>query len=208
MSAKPKKQVAPEEAPQKQTMVKDQEQTRILQDLLKTKKELLVEQITQYAMLNEQVKALQARQKIVRPHIENALKTEGQKDTSGHLHVCQIDIDGVEAIYQRRAPIVFNPLVAEEVLRELGIWERCIDVEDVHTVRETISQDKIEQAFEAGLIPKNLFDCMFTENESYALIVQVDDERNPEYSSIKSLRKALESEAKREATKFAEVTSE
>lgn len=181
------------------------EQNQILQNLLKTKKELLVDQILQYAMLGEQVKALQARQKIVRPHIENAFESEGKIDPKGHIHLCQVDIDGVEAIKQRRAKIAFSPMVAEQILKDIGMWEQCVDVEEVTITREALNTDKIEDAFEAGLIPKELFDSMFVEEISYALTTQVDEDRNPDFASLKSLRKAYENEAKREAAKFTEV---
>lgn len=188
-----------------EVFVEDKVDIKVLEELVKTTKEKIIEQILEYAMVGEQARILQARQKIIRPYIEHAIDEQGQEDSKGHVHLGQIEVDGVEAIRQKRRNVAFNAIMAEQIVKDLGLWDLCVDREEVHTIKETLNTDKIEQAFEAGLIPQNLFDNMFTESVISALVVNVDESVHKEYANLKALRKALENEAKAEETKFHKV---
>ena len=173
--AKPKKQVAVAE------------RTAVTFDL-KTKEEQLAEQAIDYEMTNQRIKLLQARMKVhLRPMIEDELAKRGVEDVSGHKH---LNLPGVELLHERHASITFNETAAEAILAKKGLLE-SVSHEEVIT-RRILDEEKIVEAYEAGLLTPKEFDKMFSEDVKWHFKVRVDGETVPEYNGLVNLRKRIE----------------
>ena len=156
--------------------------TRIVTDM-----EALAEQALDYEMTNQRVKLLQARMKnVIRPAIEQELKTKGEEDISGHKHL--VLPHGVELIHERRSTPTFNTLAAEVMLANKGILEECSSV----VTTRVLDEEKIVQAYEAGLISPQEYETLWTKAESWALKVKIDEALNPEYELLTKIRKSEE----------------
>jgi hypothetical protein len=156
---------------------------------IKTDEELLAAQALDYEMTNQRVKLLQARMsKVLRPAVERAVSRLGTIDFRGHKHLKLPN--GVEVIHERRAPIVFNTTAAETLLENKGLLEVCSHVEVVTT--RVLDEEKIVEAYEAGLLSPQEYDSLFTEAVSWAMKIKVDETINPEYELLTKIRKDLE----------------
>ena len=154
---------------------------------LRTKQEILAAQALEYEMTNQRVKILQARMaKQLRPQIERELEAQGVEDISGHKH---LDYGGVEMVHERHASVVFNETAAEAILAKKGLLESVSHEE----VRRILDEEKIVEAYEAGLITPKEFDKMFSESVKWHFKVKVDPVKNPEYTELVDFRKRIES---------------
>lgn len=153
---------------------------------LKTKQELAMDIALAYDRLNQQEKLLKARrEKILRPKLEDALELYGTTDQQGHRH---LDNDEVAITLQRRATPVFNTVVAEKILGKKKLLESC---QRTRTVVE-IDEGKVYEAYEAGLLTAKDIDQMFSEKESFAMVVSTNMDTHPELAAIVDLRERIE----------------
>lgn len=180
--------------------IKTQVVTETMPVNLQTKEEILAAQALDYAMTNQRVKLLQARMKnVLRPEVESELAKHGVEDISGHKHL--VLPNGVEVIHERRAPIVFNQSIAATILAKKGILDYCSTV----VTQTIVEEEKVLSAYEEGLISPQEFAIMFSETVSWALKVNVDGEKNPEYTLLEKMRK--QEEANKPEAPMPEVTS-
>lgn len=167
------------------TLTKTKSET-VTKPVLKTKQELALDAALTYDLLNQQEKLFKARrEKILRPIIEEALKLYGSTDQRGHRHLNDED---VSVTLERRATPVFNTVVAEKILTKKKLLESC---QRVRTVVE-IDEGKVYEAYEAGLLTAKDIDQMFSEKESFALIVSSNMDTRPALATIVDLRKRIE----------------
>ena len=180
MKLKPQPEFA--EAPSVEVMVK--ERTKVFLQLPKTQQEVLLEAAVQYATLNEQEKLLKARRDTqYRPLIEGVTDDYGIEDTNGHKHM--VMSDEVEVVREKKVTRTLNPIVAESILRDNELWEQCLQ----EVVTYEIDEEKIMQAYTAGLISAEELDRMFDEKIGWATKVNTTDEQ---VVAIRELRKAIE----------------
>lgn len=123
----------------------------------------------EYERLNQQSKLLSVRKdKIFRPVVEAAVDSWGGEDEEGHLHLVTGD---AEVIRQKKVSRSMNTVACEELLKEKGIYDSCVQV----VMTYEIDEDKVIQAYEAGKITAGELDSLFTERIIYATIVKTDD---------------------------------
>jgi hypothetical protein len=153
------------------------------EELSETRLDLTLTAALGYAILNEQEKLLKARRdKVFRPIIESATDLYGIEDTNGHRHLV---MDGAEVVRTKKVTATLNSAAAEVLLKELGIYDTCVQV----VMSYEIDEEKLVEAYEAGLISAVEFDGLFTEKVSWATSVNSDNE---EIQEIKRVRKEIE----------------
>lgn len=151
------------------------------------KKGMLVSLAVEYEMLNQRVKILQARmKKQLRPAIEQELSQRGIEDISGHKHIYY---DEAELIHERHAKLVFNETAAEAILTKKGLLEAVSHEE----IKRVMDEEKIIEAYEAGLLTPKEFDKMFSESVEWHFKVKIDPTKNQEYNDLLGFRKQIES---------------
>lgn len=152
-----------------------------------TKEDLIATLAVDYEMTNQRVKILQARmQKQIRPQIESAVENLGVEDISGHKH---LDFGNVEMIHEKHASVVFNEAAAEAILAKKNLLDTVSHVE----TRRVMDEEKIVEAYEAGLITPKEFDKMFSEDVRWHFKVKINGEQVPEYTRLIDFRKRVES---------------
>lgn len=170
---------------QKKTMVAEETMVN-LGSQLKTTEELALEVAVKYEMLNQQEKLLKARRdREYRPIIEDLVKRKGIEDAKGSKH---FGSDSVTINYNRRATVTFNSVAAEMILKKKKLYESCT----VEVTTISIDEQKIIEAYQAGIISPKEFAQMFVESESFALKVDITPESIPEYDTLVKLRKEAE----------------
>lgn len=174
------------------TQTKVQEETQVNPFVfLKTKQETAFATALEFGMLNAQEKLLKARKESLRMPVEELVTGQGVETPEGHRVISD---DYVEITLQRKTSPSFNSVMAEEILKKKGLMETCSVTQVIETV--TLDEDKIREAYEAGLITAQELDEMFTEKVSTALIVKVSAENVPEYKTLNDIRKKIEKENK------------
>jgi hypothetical protein len=194
----PKKQEEVEEM--KEVAIMERETTETV-TLPLTKTQLLVVTAVRYETINQKEKLLAAyRNTHLRPIIENAIDLHGIEDANGSKIWNE---ECVTMIRQRSAKIAFNEVVAEDILKKKGLWESCSTKQIIET--EEIDQEKVIAAYEGGLISPKDYAKMFSEKESYSLIIKPEEDSYPDYAKLKETRIALE---KGKITKMEEIEVE
>lgn len=116
----------------------------------------------QYKALKEQEKMLKERQEDLKKILVQALKDQGEFDSSGHLI---LNLDGVEVKHQRRESESFDEELAIPLLEARGIKEECI------VMVPTLNQDAVRAAYYKDKLSEADLDVMFPKKITYALIV-------------------------------------
>lgn len=160
-----------------------------------TKEQMLVNVAIEYENLNQKEKLLATRRNIIlRPIIEPAIDSYGVEDAKGSRIW---EEPGCTMIRQRSSKVILNEAVAEQILKQKGLWDSC-----VHTViTEEIDEDKLAKIYSGGLITPQEYDSMFEEKESFSLIIKPDPEEYPMIELAKRARLALEKGKLEEAEK-------
>jgi hypothetical protein len=157
----------------------------IFSQLPKELQKRIMEAAVEYEKCNQESKLFAARRdKVLRPIVENAVDNWGAEDNEGHLHLIT---EEAEIIRQKKVSRSMNTVLAEQLLREKGLYESCVQV----VMSYEIDEEKIIHAYEAGKISASELDTLFTERINYATIVKTDDKLVQE---IVFLRKEIERE--------------
>jgi hypothetical protein len=160
------------------------------------KKDIIFGAAYDYDLLNQQEKLLEERRnKQCRGVVEVAADTWGIADADGHIHLnfsgkMGEEVVEIEITRQKKISRTLNTIAAEELLREKGIYDSCIE----EVVTYEFDEEKIIEAYEAGKITARELDNIFTEKVSYATIVKTDAE---EIRALESARKAIAKAAKK-----------
>ena len=150
--------------------------------------EVILTTAIEYEKLNQQEKLLKARRdKQLRPIIEGATDAYGIEDTNGHMHLV---MEGAEVVRTKKISRILNEISAEAVLKKHNIYDSCVQ----QVVSWEIDEEKIIEAYEAGLLTAAELDDMFSEKISWATSVKTDDS---DVAEIVNTRKAIEKSEER-----------
>jgi hypothetical protein len=151
--------------------------------LPKTHQELILTAAKDYEIMNQQEKLICSRRnKWVRPIVEGAANAYGIEDEEGHIHLVMED---VEVVRTRRVSRTLNSVAAEELLKEKGIYDTCVQM----VVTYEVDEDKIIEAYNAGKITAGELDSIFSEKISWATNINTDIE---EVAELKRIRKEVD----------------
>ena len=166
-----------------------------------TKQEMVLTAALEYEMLNQQEKLFKARKdKMFRPIVEGAADAYGVEDPDGHVHlVMESDGNEVEVVRTRRVARTMNEVSAERILKNAGLYDSCIQ----QVISWEIDEEKIIEAYNAGLLSADDLDKMFSEKITWATSVKTDV---PQVKEVEKLRKDIEKQ--KEVKELPEVTCE
>lgn len=126
-----------------------------------------LEQVRQSVMLKDKIDQLNSLQSEVRSTLKDGVKELGEEDSRGHI-VVEVDDDttGIRKVmHQRKVSKSLDIEVAESILKEKNIHERCV------TMIPILNEDEIMAAFYEGLITEEDIDAMFPAKVSWALVM-------------------------------------
>jgi hypothetical protein len=118
-------------------------------------------------MLKDKIDQLNSLQSEVRSTLKDGVKELGEEDSRGHI-VVEVDDDttGIRKVmHQRKVSKALDIEVAENILKEKNIHERCV------TMVPVLNEDEIMAAFYEGLITEEDIDAMFPAKISWALVM-------------------------------------
>ena len=166
-----------------------------------TKQEMVLTAALEYEMLNQQEKLFKARKdKMFRPIVEGAADAYGVEDPDGHVHlVMESDGNEVEIVRTRRVARTMNEVSAERILKNAGLYDSCIQ----QVISWEIDEEKIIEAYNAGLLSADDLDKMFSEKITWATSVKTDV---PKIKEVEKLRKEIEKQ--KEVKELLEVECE
>lgn len=177
------------------------EVTKEFLKLPQTKQAMVLTAAIEYERMNQQEKLIKARRdKQLRPIVEGAADAYGTEDANGHVHLV-MESDGVEAevIRTKKVTRTMNELAAERILKNAGLYESCIQ----QVISWEIDEDKIIEAYNAGLLSAEDLDNMFSEKISWATNIKTDE---PQVKEVEKLRKEIEKQ--KEVKELPEVQCE
>lgn len=126
------------------------------------------ELVRQNAMIKARLDDLTSLQSKIKKDLTEALDELGEEDDKGHI-VLPVDdeVSGVNnVIRQRRVSKVLDIEVAEELLKERGLHERCI------TMVPVLNEDEIMAAYYDNLLTEEDIDKMFPSKVTWALVIK------------------------------------
>jgi hypothetical protein len=165
------------------------ELTKEFQKLPKTKRDVIEQAAIEYEMLNQQEKLLGVRRnKVFRPIIESACDLYGIEDANEHLHLV---MDEAEVIRTKKVSRTLNSVAAEELLKEKGLYDSCV----MQVISWEIDEEKIIEAYQAGMITAGELDDIFSEKVTWATSVKSNIES---IQQLVDLRKEIEKTEKGE----------
>jgi hypothetical protein len=126
-----------------------------------------LEQVRQSVLLKDKIDQLNSLQSEVRSTLKDGVKELGEEDSRGHI-VVEVDDDttGIRKVmHQRKVSKSLDIEVAENILKEKNIHERCV------TMVPILNEDEIMAAFYEGLITEEDIDAMFPAKVSWALVM-------------------------------------
>lgn len=118
----------------------------------------------EFSQADVQEKLLARRKKELRDRLYALVEREGERDDKGNLLLPLPEAAGdiLTLQIQRRVSNPFQGEVAEEILRERGIWHDCV------TLVPVLDEDKVLAARYDGLLSDEDIEAMYPEVESFA----------------------------------------
>ena len=128
----------------------------------------LIDYIRQNAVLKDRMDELTAIQSDVKKNLKQGIEELGEADDRGHIVVDVNDeVSGVARVMnQKRVSKNLDMDVAETVLKERGLYERCV------TMVPVLNEDEIMAAFYEGDITEEDIDTMFPSKVTWALVIK------------------------------------
>lgn len=128
----------------------------------------LIDYIRQNAVLKDRMDELTAIQSDVKKNLKQGIEELGEADDRGHIVVDVNDeVSGVARVMnQKRVSKNLDMDVAETVLKERGLYERCV------TMVPVLNEDEIMAAFYEGDITEDDIDTMFPSKVTWALVIK------------------------------------
>jgi hypothetical protein len=163
------------------------EVTKQFLQLPENRQKIILTAALEYETMNQQEKLIEAqRNKMVRPIVEGAADAYGIEDSDGHMHLV-MEEDGVSAeiVRTRKISRTLNSVAAEELLKRKDLYDSCV----MQVVSWEIDEEKIIEAYNAGLIAAEELDSIFSEKISWATSIKTD---SPQIEAIKKIRKEVE----------------
>jgi hypothetical protein len=130
-------------------------------------KEDLTRNVQQFVSLKDEINLLTNRQKEIKTRLVDLLKEFGEVDSKGHI-VLDVDdnVTGVSKItHQRKVSKNLDMDIAEKILAEKGLTERCVKLVP------SLDEAEIMASFYRGDLTEEDIDAMFPAKVSYAFII-------------------------------------
>lgn len=176
------------------------ERTKSFLMLPQVRQEIILAAAIEYEMLNRQGKILEARKdRHYRPIVEGAADAYGIEDQNEHVHlIMEKEGVSVEVIRTKKTSCTINSVAAEEILKDAGLYDSCV----TQVISWEIDEEKVIDAYNAGLLSASDVDKMFNKKISWATSVKSN---LPELESLNKIRKEIEKSNK---AGLPEITSE
>jgi hypothetical protein len=127
----------------------------------------MIELVRQNVTLKDRIDSTVAIQNDIKERLRDGLKELGEVDDRGHLVVeVNDDLTGIKKVVnQRKVSKSLDMSVAEEVLKEKGLHDRCVMMVPV------LDEEAIMAAYYEGLVTEEDIDRMFPAKVSWALVM-------------------------------------
>ena len=130
-------------------------------------KKELINHVRQTSLLKEEIDNLTKRQSEIKERITKDVISFGEEDDRGHI-VIEIDdeVTGITKVMrQKRVSKSLDQSVAEDLLAEKGLKERCL--QPIYILNE----EQIMAAYYEGLLTEEDIDKMFPAKVTWALVM-------------------------------------
>ena len=130
--------------------------------------EEMVDLVRQNATLKDRIDSTLSIQNEIKNKLREGLKEIGEADDRGHVVVeVNDDLTGIkQVIHQRKVSKSLDMEVAEEVLKEKGLHDRCVMMVPV------LDEEAIMAAYYEGLVTEEDIDKMFPAKVTWALVLK------------------------------------
>jgi hypothetical protein len=127
----------------------------------------MIELVRQNVTLKDRIDSTVAIQNDIKERLRDGLKELGEVDDRGHLVVeVNDELTGIKKVVnQRKVSKSLDMSVAEEVLKEKGLHDRCVMMVPV------LDEEAIMAAYYEGLVTEEDIDRMFPAKVSWALVM-------------------------------------
>jgi DNA mismatch repair ATPase MutS len=123
--------------------------------------------VRENALIKERIDELTAIQNDLKKQIKEAVVAIGEENDRGHVFIdINDEVTGIKTVmHQRKVSKVLDIDVAEELLKEKGMHERCIKMVPV------LNEEEIMAAYYAEELTEEDIDKMFPAKISWALVM-------------------------------------
>ena len=127
----------------------------------------MLDLVRQNATLKDRIDSTVAIQNDVKEKLRNGLKELGKVDDRGHVVVeINDDVTGIKKVLnQRKVSKSLDMDIAENILKEKGLHERCV------TMIPVLDEEAIMAAYYEGLVTEEDIDKMFPAKITWALVM-------------------------------------
>ena len=128
--------------------------------------------LRQYLALKKEVEVLSKRQDEIKSRLKLTVEAAGETDDRGHVTLkVEDDIIGdVTLTQQRRVSKTLDMNVAEDLLKERGIYDKCVKMIPV------LQEDAIMSCVYTGELSEADVDNMFPAKVSFAFLVKASND--------------------------------
>jgi hypothetical protein len=128
--------------------------------------------LRQYLALKKEVEVLSKRQDEIKSRLKLTVEAAGETDDRGHVTLkVEDDIIGdVTLTQQRRVSKTLDMNVAEDLLKERGIYDKCVKMVPV------LQEDAIMSCVYTGELSEADVDNMFPAKVSFAFLVKASND--------------------------------
>jgi hypothetical protein len=127
----------------------------------------MLDLVRQNATLKDRIDSTIAIQNDIKEKLRDGLKELGEVDDRGHVVVeINDDITGIKRVLnQRKVSKSLDMDIAEDILKEKGLHERCV------TMIPVLDEEAIMAAYYEGLVTEEDIDKMFPAKITWALVM-------------------------------------
>jgi hypothetical protein len=124
--------------------------------------------IRTYITLKNQVDDLSAERDSLKKDLIELVDTEGEPDEKGHLwYRLSEEVEGINSLQrQRKVSQRLDSSVAEPMLKEKGLYDRCYQMVPV------LDESEVMACLYEGLITEEEIDAMFPKSVSYVFLAK------------------------------------
>jgi hypothetical protein len=128
--------------------------------------------LRQYLALKKEVEVLSKRQDEIKSRLKLTVEAAGETDDRGHVTLkVEDDIIGdVTLTQQRRVSKTLDMNIAEDLLKERGIYDKCVKMVPV------LQEDAIMSCVYTGELSEADVDAMFPAKISFAFLVKASND--------------------------------
>ena len=157
----------------------------------------VMQAVLEYNQLRDKIKLLGDRMDLLKSYIQDCAKQKATPDEKGNYLVHK---DGLVFGTVRRVSVSLDAEKAEEILKDLGLWEEVTDV------RYVINQDKLASLWVNQKITEEQLESMKSEKETFSMYSGREDAEIPEEKKNKMEESLPKLKAKNSAEFMPEIT--